>query len=99
MSHHASQNNLSNELLQLLECRFYCVSTNCDYFCHPDRDAIARSSKHGGDHTVLHFNYRTRYNDVWARPDLQERYGYATNYRKDDQASGTVALLPAGGSA
>jgi hypothetical protein len=48
---------------------------------------------------VLHFNYRTRYNDAWARPDLQNKHGYTTSYRKDDQASTIVALLPAGGGA
>ena len=99
VSHHASQNNISTELLDLLDCRQYLVSTNGDHFHHPDREAIARIIKHGGDHPVLHFNYRTRFNDVWARPDLQERHGYTTNYRKDDQASTTVALLPAGGGA
>ena len=99
VSHHASQNNLSTELLQLVDCNSYGVSTNGDHFCHPDREAIARIIKYGGDHPVLHFNYRTRFNDVWARPDLQERHGYTTTYRKDDQASSTVALLPAGGGA
>ena len=76
VSHHASQNNLSTELLQLLDCKTYGVSTNGDHFCHPDREAIARIIKYGGDRPVLHFNYRTRFNDVWARPDLQERHGY-----------------------
>jgi beta-lactamase superfamily II metal-dependent hydrolase len=93
VSHHASQNNLSSELLALLDCKTYCVSTNGDHFCHPDREAIGRIIKYGGDRPVLQFNYRTRYNDVWARPDLQERYGYAANYREDDQAASTVSLL------
>ena len=90
---------MSTELLQLLDCKTYGVSTNGDHFCHPDREAIARIIKYGGKHPVLHFNYRTRYNDVWARPDLQERYGYTTTYRKDEEPSARVALLPAGGGA
>ncbi len=94
VSHHASQNNVSSEFLSLLDCKSYCVSTNGEHFCHPDREAIARIIKYGGDHPVLHFNYRTRYNEVWARPDLQERYGYATIYRGDDQARSIVSLLP-----
>jgi len=99
VSHHASQNNVSTELLQLLDCKSYGVSTNGDHFCHPDREAIARIIKYGGKGPVLHFNYRTRYNDVWERPDLQKRYGYTATYRKDDQPSASLALLPAGGGA
>jgi len=55
--------------------------------------------KYGGKGPVLHFNYRTRYNDVWERPDLQKRYGYTATYRKDDQPSASLPLLPAGGGA
>ena len=49
VSHHASQNNLSKDLLALLDCRRYCISTNGDYFCHPDREAVGRIVKYGGD--------------------------------------------------
>jgi len=99
VSHHASQNNVSTELLQLLDCKTYGVSTNGDHFFHPVREAIARIIKYGGKGPVLHFNYRTRYNDVWERPDLQKRYGYTATYRKDDQPSASLPLLPAGGGA
>ena len=83
VSHHASQNNLSKEFLALVDCKRYCVSTNGDYFCHPDREAIGRIIKYGGERPELHFNYRTRYNEVWKRPDLQERYGYSARYPQD----------------
>ena len=95
--HHASQNNLSTELLALLDCKTYCISTNGEHFCHPDREAIARIIKYGGQHPVLQFNYRTRYNEVWAQPDLQARYAYRANYREDDQAGSTVSLLRGAG--
>ena len=74
VSHHASQNNLSTELLELLDCPRYLVSTNGEHFCHPDREAVARIIKYGGARPSLYFNYRSKYNDVWVRPDLQEQY-------------------------
>ena len=92
--HHASQNNLSTELLQLLDCRQYLVSTNGDYFCHPDRESIARIVKYGGDRPSLLFNYRSRYNEIWERPDLQEQYRYLTRYPEGDREGAVVSLLP-----
>jgi len=80
VSHHASQNNLSIELLQLLKCQRYLISTNGDHFSHPDREAVARIIKYGGNRPSLYFNYRSKTNEVWAQPDLQEKYRYLTCY-------------------
>jgi beta-lactamase superfamily II metal-dependent hydrolase len=96
VSHHASQNNLSTELLKLLDCPRYLVSTNGDHFSHPDREAIARIIKYGGSRPSLHFNYRSKYNEVWARPDLQERYGYVAFYPEGDMEGHQVELFGEG---
>lgn len=93
VSHHASQNNLSKELLDLLDCGQYLISTNGAYFTHPDREAIGRILKYGGQRPRLHFNYKTQHNDVWARPDLQEKYGYTTVYPAGDRPGLTVSLF------
>jgi len=97
VSHHGSQYNVSTELIKLLDCRRYLVSTNGDHFCHPDRQAIARIIKYGGPNPELHFNYRSRYNEVWARPDLQEKYHYRAFYPEEGQAGKRVSLLGDGG--
>ncbi len=99
VSHHASQNNVSTELVQLLDCPRYIMSTNGDHFCHPDRQAVARLIKYGksdGNPPALYFNYKSRYNEVWETPDLQTRYGYSTFYPADDQPGITVSLLKPG---
>jgi hypothetical protein len=80
VSHHASQNNLNIELLKLLDCRHYLISTNGDYFKHPDREAVGRIIKYGGDRPTLHFNFLTGLNEVWGQPPLQEQYGYQAVY-------------------
>ena len=41
VSHHGSQHNTSNELLDLVKCNHYIISTNGEKFGHPDREAIA----------------------------------------------------------
>jgi hypothetical protein len=96
VSHHASQNNLSTEFLGLLDCPRYLVSTNGDHFAHPDREAIARIVKSGGRRPSLYFNYKSKFNDVWARPDLQEKYGYAAFYPEGETGGLQIALLGEG---
>lgn len=56
LSHHGSANNLSNELLELLECPRYLVSTDGTRHRHPDHEALARVLLHGGRKPRLVFN-------------------------------------------
>lgn len=63
VSHHGSRNNISNELLEMIDCKNYLISTNGgnSSSCHPDREAMANILCHEGrnfDETVhLYFNY------------------------------------------
>ena len=41
VSHHGSQNNTSNSLLDIIQCNKYIISTNGEKFGHPDRTCIA----------------------------------------------------------
>ena len=41
VSHHGSMHNTSNELLDLVKCNNYIISTNGDKFGHPDREVFA----------------------------------------------------------
>lgn len=99
VSHHGSQNNVSTELVQRLDCSRYLVSTNGYHFCHPDRQAIARLIKYGkqeGRRPEFYFNYKSQYNEVWSEPGLQEKYEYSASYPPDDQPGTTVSLLSEG---
>jgi beta-lactamase superfamily II metal-dependent hydrolase len=78
--HHGSKANLSPDLLELLDCERYLVSTNGSYFDHPDPEAMARIFLHGGDQPVLCFNYRSKQNAIWDDPILIRDYRYRTVY-------------------
>jgi hypothetical protein len=78
--HHGSKSNISRALLELLACPNYLVSTNGNYFDHPDREAMARIIVHGGDQPVLHFNYRSEETACWDDDALKAEYGFATVY-------------------
>ncbi len=93
VAHHGSQNNLDVELLKLIECPNYLLSSNGDHFCHPDRQAIARIIKHGGSRPSLYFNYRSKYNDVWSEPELQQKYAYSAHFPGDEAHGLYVSLL------
>uniref|UniRef100_A0AAU2JLS7 Metallo-beta-lactamase domain-containing protein n=1 Tax=Streptomyces sp. NBC_00049 TaxID=2903617 RepID=A0AAU2JLS7_9ACTN len=75
VAHHGSSKNLSNNLLGLLDCGRYLISTNGKIHGHPDDVAIARILKNGGERKDLVFNYRERAAN-WELDDLKEQFGY-----------------------
>ncbi|MEA3217747.1 MAG: hypothetical protein QOJ19_3903 [Acidimicrobiia bacterium] len=68
LPHHGSEANVSIELLQLVDCRRYLVSTNGAYFNHPDPAAIARVIVAGGEAPEVHFNYHSPRSAMWDDP-------------------------------
>jgi len=92
LSHHGSANATTAELLALLDCPRYLVSSNGNIFCHPDREAVARVILHGGKRPTLCFNYRSPLNNLWDAPALKAHYDYRTEYPPEGQAGLRVAL-------
>ncbi|MDF1597636.1 MAG: hypothetical protein P1T08_16275 [Acidimicrobiia bacterium] len=77
--HHGSKHNVSNELMQRLDCRHFLISSSGNRFHHPDDDAVARLIFHS-DHPTLHFNYRSSDNEDWDRPNWKSELGYEAVY-------------------
>ena len=94
--HGGSQRNLSRELLELLECDRYLVSTNGAAFQHPSRETIARIVTFGratpDRPLTLVFNYRSQFTEVWANPELQQRYRYTAIYPQQPDAGIKVQI-------
>ncbi|HTY31274.1 hypothetical protein [Mycobacterium sp.] len=80
LPHHGSEYNVSSELLDLVACPRYLVSTNGSYFGHPNATAMARVIKHGGDSPEIIFNYRSDETLLWKNQRWQQRFGYRTTY-------------------
>jgi hypothetical protein len=82
--HNGSAGNVNRELLELLECDRYLISTNGAMFRHPDRETIARILAYGrstrSTPLTLVFNYRTPWTAVWDDPGLKSRWNYQTVY-------------------
>ena len=64
VSHHGSRNNISNELLDMIDCQNFVISTNggAAQSYHPDREALANIICHEGRERSkpvhLYFNYK-----------------------------------------
>lgn len=69
ISHHGSKHNTSNELLEMLICGKYLISTDGRKFGHPDKEALARII-YSQDCPELIFNYSV-YKDIFTDEELQ----------------------------
>ena len=84
LPHHGSTHNLDTDLLSLLSCGKYLVSTSGAIFGHPDREAVARILVAGGTERALFFNYRTPVNAIWNDPRLRREFEYEVTYPADN---------------
>jgi hypothetical protein len=91
VAHHASQHNISPELLQLLDCKKYLVSTNGSYFKHPKPEAMARILKFGGSNKTIFFNYRSKFTNRWNSKTWKTIYNYTVVY-PDKKDNGRLVL-------
>lgn len=57
VSHHGSRNNTSDELLDLIDCEHFVVTTNGNRHCHPNKDCLARIININPERTNIYFNY------------------------------------------
>ncbi len=90
VAHHGSEHNVSRELLELIDCPTYLISTNGSYFHHPKAVSLARILKFGAPKTIA-FNYRSKFTNVWDKPDLKSKYGYQAVYPPKQQ-NGTLLV-------
>jgi hypothetical protein len=90
--HHGSARNLPSELLDILECGRYLVSTNGSYFNHPEPAAIARILRFGGQAPEIVFNYRSDETARWDVEALRRRYACRLTY-PEEGADGYRSVL------
>ena len=77
--HHGSRHNTSPELLSLLDCRHWLISTSGQRHSHPHREAMARILCRPDEATAW-FNYRGPTTEEYAGPALGARYGFSAEH-------------------
>ena len=80
IAHHGSAHNVSPEMLDLVDCRRFLLSTNGSYFYHPEASAMSRIIRFGGEAPQLVFNYRSDETAVWDDAGLKRKHGYSAHY-------------------
>ena len=83
--HHGSKNNISKPLLELLNCDNYLVSTNGNYFKHPNEVGMARLIKFGSENSTICFNYKTDFNKFWGKNSWKSKYKFDVSYPDDGE--------------
>jgi glyoxylase-like metal-dependent hydrolase (beta-lactamase superfamily II) len=80
-SHHGSRGNVTRELVELLDCRRFAISTDGTRHGHPDPEAIARmlAFAPAGRRELL-FNYKSDRTLPWRDSDLENRWDYECHY-------------------
>jgi hypothetical protein len=81
--HHGSENNVSRELIEALNCPRYLFSSSGAKFQHPSRAAVARVIKYGGKPQLI-FNYRNDITSVWDEGLLMLQHAYTVLYGSED---------------
>jgi beta-lactamase superfamily II metal-dependent hydrolase len=84
LAHHGSAGNVSRDLLGLVHCDRFVVSTNGQYFDHPDVEAIELLGKRGdAEPPTVYFNYVSETTRAWTDPAECERIGIQAVYGQD----------------
>ena len=93
LPHHASRANVTRELIELLACRRFAISTSGAVFGHPDPEAIARVLKFGqpGAKTLL-FNYASDRSKPWDDAALKAKWDYSCVFPAAPDAPLTIDI-------
>lgn len=92
MSHHGSKNNITQELLELVDAKHYLVSTNGDKFGHPNREAIEAVVHGSRRKPTIWFNYTTDHNSEWKIESSKPGAKFRTRYPRAGKSGITVKL-------
>ncbi|WP_339430488.1 ComEC/Rec2 family competence protein [Pseudomonas sp. EA_65y_Pfl2_P78] len=87
--HHGSENNVSRELIESLECQKYLISSNGSIYKHPSKPAVSRIIKYSTKPLLL-FNYRSPHSEMWDNPILKSLFKYSTDYGVDGEITTPV---------
>ena len=91
LAHHGSAGNITRELLDLLRCDRFVVSTNGDHFRHPDAEAIELLGRPGAATLpTVYFNYLSKTTHRWADAAEQQRTGIQAVYGDDGHLTVTI---------
>ncbi|CEP95546.1 Zn-dependent hydrolase [[Clostridium] sordellii] len=77
VSHHGSKGNITNELLEIIDCDKFLICTNGYQYSHPDQESIARIIASNKEKRKLIFmNYESLSIKKFLNKELMDKYNY-----------------------
>lgn len=84
VSHHGSNKNTSNRLIDLIDCEKFVFSTNGISHGHPDLEAISKIIVKKTDYQKkLYFNYKLEILEKLNNDDLKKEYNYVVKLESE----------------
>ncbi|MEE0281493.1 hypothetical protein [Faecalibacillus intestinalis] len=74
ISHHASRHNTSNELIQILDCSNYIISTQQTANGRPSKECLSRIICNSSETINFYCNYELEWNKIFTGEELL-KYG------------------------
>lgn len=88
LAHHGSKKNLRPQLLDLIDAKHFCISTNGGTYKHPSPSAIDLIIDHKMPRRpVLWFNYLSGTTKRWSDKEDQRKRKYTAHFRGKDDLS------------
>lgn len=72
ISHHASKHNTSNELIKMLKCKNYFISTNRTASGRPSKECLSRIICNSKDHINFLCNYNININNIFTNAEIEK---------------------------
>jgi len=94
LSHHGSRKSTSSELLKLVACERYLISTDGSYFGHPDPEAIARVLVNAGKNPKLIFNYDVSFTNRSKKGRVRGAPAYESVFPESGAQGREIVFLP-----
>jgi beta-lactamase superfamily II metal-dependent hydrolase len=96
LPHHGSSANITEEMIDAVNCEQFAISTNGSHFRHPDDQAIDTllNAVPADSYPRLWFNYRSDQTEPWCDPDRQTRYRYAAKHPPNNGHHGIKVSFP-----
>ena len=83
--------NLNKDLLALVDCDRFLISTNGDKYGHPDQQTVELLGRHRVRPSAVYFNYSSKTTSRWHSPDEQQAANITAHY--PDTGSGIAVTF------
>lgn len=72
LSHHGSKHNISLDLLKMMSCNKYLISTNGTRHGHPDKETLAKIIRNRSNSDPVYFYFNYEYGNIITEQEMKE---------------------------